>query len=176
MRAPVGDATDPGGPDADEALTLLFRAHYSDLLGLAVVLTGDRASAEDLVQDVFARTYRHWHRVRDHERALAYLRAGVANGARSRLRRIAVARRHASPPPADIASAEEHAVLAEEHAEVLRELHRLPGRQRQVLAMRYYADLDDAAIAAALSIAPSSVRVHAHRGLAALTRKLGTPR
>ena len=159
-----------GRPDADEVLTALFRAHYTGLVALAVCLTGDKPAAEDLVQDAFAKMYRHWHRLREPDRALAYLRACVANGHKSRLRRLQVARRHATTLLPDAASAEEQAMLAGEHADLVGALRRLPTRQRQVLALRYFAELTDPEIASCLSLAASSVRVHAHRGLAALTR------
>src|SRR5687768_7179855 len=87
--------------DADTALTELFRAHYASLLRLAVLLADDHATAEDLVQDAFARMHRSWGRLRDPDRALPYLRASVVNGSRSRLRRLRTARRHAEAAPPD---------------------------------------------------------------------------
>jgi len=84
--ATVTDVAGSGGtdvseawPDADTALVALFTANYAGLLGLAVVLSDDRFTAEDLVQDAFARMCRHWHRLRDPGRALAYLRACVVS-------------------------------------------------------------------------------------------------
>ena len=158
--------------DADSALTELFRGHYASLLRLAVLLADDHASAEDLVQDAFARMHRSWARLRDPDKALAYLRASIANGARSRLRRLRTARRHVEPPWPHVPSAEESAAGRAEHAEVLAALDGLPHRQRQVLVLRYYAELSEAEIAATLGISAGAVKSHAHRGIAALTRSL----
>ena len=91
-----GSGGAPGGAhEADGAaygVAALFRDHHAELVRLAVLMTGDRASAEDIVQDVFARLC-----TRDYlpqaSGALAYARAAVLNGCRSALRRRAVARR-----------------------------------------------------------------------------------
>jgi RNA polymerase sigma-70 factor (sigma-E family) len=166
------DAPAPAALSADDALTLLFRAHYAGLVRLALVLADDHASAEDVVQDAFAKMHRSWGRLRDPDRALSYLRAAVVNGGRSRLRRLRVARAYVPPHPLDAASAEERAVDREDTTEVLAALRRLPTRQREVLVLRYYADLSEAEIATTLGLSTGAVKSHAHRGLAALTRAL----
>lgn len=158
--------------DADTALTELFRAHYASLLRLAVLLADDHATAEDLVQDAFARMHRSWGRLRDPDKALSYLKASVANGARSRLRRLRTARRHVEPAWPPVPSAEESAADRAEHADVLAALDGLPRRQREVLVLRYYADMSEAEIASTLGISNGAVKSHAHRGIAALTRSL----
>ena len=56
--------------------------------------------------------------------------------------------------------------------QVLDALRARPGRQREVLALRYYLDLSEAEIAAALDIAPGTVKSHASRGTAALRTTL----
>ncbi|HVF06617.1 MAG TPA: SigE family RNA polymerase sigma factor, partial [Frankiaceae bacterium] len=157
---------------ADEAVTSLFRAHYAGLVRLAVLLVGDDAGAEDVVQDAFARLHRRWARLRDEEAAYGYLRASVVNGSRSRLRRLRVARRHHEPPATDAPSPEADAILREEHAEVRRALDLLPRRQREVLVLRFYANLAEADIADTLGISRGAVKSHAFRGIAALTRTL----
>lgn len=162
--------------DADAALTQLFRAHYPSLLRLAVLLADDRATAEDLVQDAFVRMHRAWGRLRDPDKALAYLRTCVVNGSRSRLRRLRTARRNAEPRPTDAPSAEVVAAERQEHADVYAALHRLPARQRQVLVLRYYGELSEAEIAAALDISAGAVKSHAHRGIAALEHALEAAR
>jgi RNA polymerase sigma-70 factor (sigma-E family) len=168
--------TDAVPADADEALTALFHAHYTGLLRLAIALHGDDLMAEDAVQDAFARTYCRWAHLRDHDRALAYLRACVANSARSGFRRLRVARRHVPPHVPHGPSAEEAVLLRDEHAVVLRALRALPARQRQVLVLRYYGELSEAAIATALGVTAGSVKKHAARGIAALGRELGADR
>ena len=160
--------------DADVALTELFRAHYAGLVRLALLLVDDNGTAEDVVQDAFAQLHRRWGRLRDEGAAYGYLRTAVLNGSRSRLRRVRTVRRHVEPPGPDVASAEHQAVVNAEHAAVHAALRGLPLRQREVLVLRYYADLSEADIADALGISRGAVKSHAHRGLAALTRTLET--
>src|SRR5579863_8024596 len=69
----------------------LYREHALGLVRFALLLTGDRATAEDVVQDAFLGLHRHWDEVRDPARLLAYLRTAVVNGSRSRQRRRLVA-------------------------------------------------------------------------------------
>ena len=157
---------------ADEAVTALFRAHYPALVRLAVLLVDDDGTAEDLVQDAFARLHRRWDRLRDEDAAYGYLRTAVVNGSRSRLRRLRTARRHTEPPPGTAPSPEGDAIVREEHAEVRAALGALPRRQREVLVLRYYAGLGEAEIAASLGVSRGAVKSHASRGIAALTRTL----
>src|SRR5215472_4625029 len=77
------------------AVTDLFREHHIDLVHLAVVMVGDLATAEDIVQDVFERLHRGWHELREPSRGLAYARSAVLNGCRSVHRRAAIARKYA---------------------------------------------------------------------------------
>ena len=132
----------------------------------------DTAVAEEVVQDAFVAMHGAWRRLQDPDRALAYLRQSVVNGARSSLRRREVATRHAPRPSPDEASAEHGAMVALDHAEVLAALRTLPVRQREVLVLRYYVDLSEADIADALGISRGAVKSHASRGMAALRTTL----
>lgn len=164
-------ATGPGS--TTEAVTALFVSHRLDLLRLGVFLTGDRALAEDLVQDAFAALHRRWGSLRDGGAALGYLRTSVVNGARSAQRRSVVARRHlrAAEPEATPA-ADSGLLLAEEHRSVLAALRTLPRRQREVLVLRYWSALSEAEIATTLGISRGTVKSSAARGLATLQRRL----
>jgi RNA polymerase sigma-70 factor (sigma-E family) len=168
----TGVARENRGDAAVAAVTDLFREHHLELVRLALVMTGDLATAEDVVQDAFERLHRGWHGLRQPSSGLAYVRASVLNGCRSAHRRAAVARKHApqlAEPPwrgGPDAAADERGALAGA-------LRRLPRRQREVLVLRYYLDLDVAEIAGTLRITPSSVRATNTRGLAALARALG---
>jgi len=157
---------------ADEAVTRLYAAHYRPLVRLAALLLRDVAVAEEVVQDSFVAMHGSWRRLRDPEKALPYLRQAVVNRSRSALRRSAVAARHAPAPAPDAPSAEQGAMVALEHAAVLRALRRLPERQREVLVLRYYADLAEADIADAMGISRGAVKSHASRGMAALRAEL----
>jgi RNA polymerase sigma factor (sigma-70 family) len=157
---------------AAELVAGLFRAYAVDLVRLAVLLVGDRATAEDVVQDVFARLQRSPGRLRDVEAAGPYLRTSVVNGCRSvhRSRRRARLSRVLHEPP--VWSAEAAALAGEDRREVLAAVARLSGRQREVLVLRYYAGLADREIAAALQVSRGTVSSTASRALSALAREL----
>jgi RNA polymerase sigma-70 factor (sigma-E family) len=124
------------------------------------------------VQDAFVAMHGSWRRLRDPDRALAYLRQAVINRARSRLRHLKVVDRKAPAPMPDAASAEHGALQALDRQHVMAALRALPHRQREVLVLRYYSDLTEAQIAEALGISPGAVKSHASRGVAALRRTL----
>jgi RNA polymerase sigma-70 factor (sigma-E family) len=150
----------------------LFRAHAVTLVRVAVLLLGDQPSAEDVVQEAFLRLYRGLPRLRDRDKALPYLRASVINGSRSvlRARRRSVLRRVPHEPA--VWSAESAAIDGEERRAVLAAVARLPRRSREVLALRYYLDLPDDEIAAALGVSRSTVSSTAARARATLARAL----
>jgi RNA polymerase sigma-70 factor (sigma-E family) len=157
---------------AGSLLDDLFRAHAVALVRLATLLLGDQESAEDVVQDAFFGLYRSLPRLRDDSKALPYLRASVINGSRSvlRARRRAVLRRVQHEPP--VWSAESAAIAGEDRKALLAAVARLPRRAREVLALRYYLDLADGEIAAALGVSRATVSSTASRALAALARQL----
>jgi RNA polymerase sigma-70 factor (sigma-E family) len=157
-----------------EAVTALYRAHALGLIRLAVVMLGDRPAAEDVVQEAFCGLYRRWYSLSDTGKALSYVRSSVINGCRSVLRRRP---RQAGldpltgEPPGE--SAESAALIGEEHRQVLTAIRRLPNRQREVLVLRFYLDLDEAEIARSMRISRGTVKSTTSRALAALGRILG---
>jgi len=155
--------------DRDLVLADLHRQHYPGLVRLACLLLDEQGAGEEVVQEAFVRVYRSWSRV---EQPLTYLRSTVMNLARSRMRRRLVARRRVEPMAAAGMSPEEHAVLLDDHQEVLDALRTLPRRQRECLVLRYYLDLSESEIASTLGISNGSVKSHSSRGLAAVARRL----
>ena len=157
-----------------EEVTLegLYAAHRLSLVRLAVLLVDEVETAEDVVQDAFAGLHRRWGQLQDPHDALGYLRTAVVNNARSVLRRRRTARAYVAPHVADAPSAESHAVLADEHREVLAAVQRLPRRQREVLVLRYWSELSEAEIAEALGLSRGAVKSTASRALDALERML----
>jgi RNA polymerase sigma-70 factor (sigma-E family) len=151
---------------ADAAVTSLYRSHHVELVRLALLMTGDLATAEDVVQDAYERLHRRWPSLRRPDSALAYLRSSVLNGCRSVHRRARVARRYAPRLAEPPAMAADPATAG--RGDLADALLRLPRRQREVLVLRYYVDLDVAGIADTLRITPSTVRSTTARGLAAL--------
>jgi RNA polymerase sigma-70 factor (sigma-E family) len=177
--APAGEIAS-AGPDgagrwtADEAITRLFASYYRPLVRFAVLLLGADGDAEELVQDSFVALHGRWARLRDPDRALAYLRQSVVNRARSAQRHRGVVDRFLGrqAPSSPAASAETHALDAETHAEIMGAVRWLPARQREALVLRYYLDLSEAQIADAMGIRPGSVKSHLARGLATLRTTL----
>ena len=166
--------------DRTVAAAELFNAHYAPLVRTARLLVSDQETAEDVVMDAYAALYRRWAAIRDPDDAFRYLRSSVLNGARSKVRRRIVRRRHDGasldlPGRAELPSeAREPEVSTSSTNRVLVVglLRGLPPRQRQVLVMRYLLDMSEAEVAAELGIRPGSVKTHAWRGLAALARVL----
>jgi RNA polymerase sigma-70 factor (sigma-E family) len=159
-------------PDAARAVTDLFTAHHLELVRLALLMVGDLAVAEDVVQDVFERLHRRWPDLRDGASGLAYARASVLNGCRSVHRRNTVARKYTPQLAAAPGPCPDTAEASAERSSMLTALRGLPRRQREVLVLRYYADLDVCDISATLDITPSAVRSTMSRGLTALARAL----
>jgi RNA polymerase sigma-70 factor (sigma-E family) len=162
-----------GRGDAAAAVTDLFREHHLELVRLALVMVGDLATAEDVVQDAFERLHRGWRGLRQPSSGLAYVRSSVLNGCRSVHRRAAVARKHVPQLAERDTGGPDAASAAADRGAMAAALRSLPRRQREVLVLRYYLDLDVAEIAGTLRISPSSVRATNTRGLAALARALG---
>ena len=158
--------------DADTAVDELYAAHYRQLVRLSVLLVRDVETAEEVVQDSFVAMHGRWRTLRDPDRALAYLRQTVVNRSRSVLRHRGVEARHSPPLLPDHRGADEDVLLTERRQAVLDALRELPGRQREVLALRYYLDLSEADIAAMLGISRGAVKSHASRGVAALRHLL----
>lgn len=163
--------TPSADPSPATALERLYDEQYARLVRLGVLLLGDQGRAEDVVQDAFVAVHRRWERL-DGADLPAYLRRSVVNGARSSLRHLAVVRRHPEQPPLPAPGADDPALARSERSAVLDALARLPRRQREVLALRYYLDLSEKEIADTLRISPGAVKTHASRGAAALRSAL----
>ncbi|MGW0390642.1 RNA polymerase sigma factor [Streptomyces sp. NPDC003042] len=170
LRAGEGNAPPAADPPT---VSELYHAHRLGMVRLAVLLVDDPATAEDVVQDAFTALYRRYgEQITEVDNALGYLRTAVVNTSRSVLRRRRTARAWIPPVTADVPSAEVSVVLGEAHREVLAALRRLSPRRRQVLVLRYWADLSEAEIAATLGISRGAVKSNASRGLDALERIL----
>jgi len=154
--------------DADRAVTVLYAAHYRSLVRLAALLLRDMATAEEVVQDSFVAMHDGWRRLRDNDKALSYLRQSVVNRSRSVLRHRVVVDRNAPKPPPDMPSAEQGAITLLERSAVVTALRTLPPRQREALVLRFYGDLSEAQIAAAMGISKGAVKSHTARAMTAL--------
>jgi RNA polymerase sigma-70 factor (sigma-E family) len=141
----------------------LYRAQFVAMVRVAHLLTGSNVVAEDVVQDAFIALRGGWHGIRDPS---PYLRAAVVNGCRSwhRHRRSEAARLRAAPVPGTVSLGA---------YELLDALAGLPWGQRTALVLRYYADLSEADVAAAMGCRPGTVKSHLHRGIDALRKVIG---
>jgi RNA polymerase sigma-70 factor (sigma-E family) len=167
----VAAVPDAAGDDPASAVAALYRCHYVRLVKMTRLLVDEAGLGEEIVQDSFAALYERWGRLKDPSAALSYLQVTVLNHARGRLRRLRIARRHATqiegveyPPEAGLGSGEVQAIRLA--------LRSLPPRQREAVVLRYYADLPDAEIARSMGISPGAVKSHLHRGMASLARSL----
>lgn len=158
--------------DVDLAVTELYAVHYRALVRLAVLLVRDTPTAEEAVQDAIVAMHEGWHRLRDKEKALAYLRQAVVNRSRSILRHRLVADRNLQEAPPDMPSAEQGALVLFDRSAVVAALRDLPERQREAIVLRYYADLSEAQIAATMGISRGAVKSHTSRGMATLRTAL----
>ena len=138
------------------------------LLRTAYLLTGDPGHAEDLLQVALVRTARHWARARD--APAAYAHRVLINLMHDRNRRVA---RRAIEQPLDdhdVArrSVVDHAELVIDHDAIIRAIKLLSRRQREVMVLRFFADLSVSETADAIGSSPGSVKTHTNRALARL--------
>jgi RNA polymerase sigma-70 factor (sigma-E family) len=157
---------------ADHAVSELYGLHYRGLVRLAAMLVRDTPTAEEVVQDSFVAMHAGWQRLRDSEKALAYLRQAVVNRSRSVLRHRTVVEKNAQAALPDMPSAEHGAFVLLERSAVIAALRDLPQRQREAIVLRYYADLSEADIAATMGISQGAVKSHTSRAIAALRAAL----
>ncbi|GAA2066183.1 SigE family RNA polymerase sigma factor [Streptomyces albiaxialis] len=149
-------------------LTATYRTHYTSLLRLAALLLDDTASCEDVVQEAFIRVHSARTRVRDPEKVSAYLRQTVVNLSRAALRHRIRRLKLLSKPMPDMASAEEGACDRLERDRLVEALRDLQRRQREVLVLRYFADMSESEVAETLGISRGAAKAYASRGIAAL--------
>ena len=147
----------PGGPDRNGAaaapgsygdpVSALYEQHYASLVRLAALLVRDTATAEEIVQDSFVAVAAAWRRRGNTDGALGFLHQSVLNRSRSALRH------GIAPAPA--------AGYPSGSLPLLAALGELPARQREVLVLRYYANLSEEQAADTIGISRAAVRRHA---------------
>lgn len=172
VRPVAGRGDMPGEVAAEEVEFAAFVAtRGSALVRLARGLLRDPHQAEDVVQDVLAKTLVQWHRISAVDDLDAYVRRMVTNACTSWFRR-AVRREHVQDTATlpERAGPGDVAVAVTDRDRVINLLRRLPARQRAVLVLRHYEGLPDVEIARLLGTSEVTVRSNAHRGLASLRR------
>ena len=158
--------------DAERAVTALYGTHYRPLVRLAAMLVGDVPTAEELVQDSFIALHAGWRRLADSDRALSYLRQSVVNRCRSVLRHRLIADKLAPAIAPGIPGAAREQITLPGHSALVSALRILPPRQREVLVLRYYANLSDAQIATTMGISTGAVNSHIARAMSSLQAEL----
>jgi RNA polymerase sigma factor (sigma-70 family) len=160
----------PAMPRPDESYVEgLFRARYLEMVRLAGLLGAD--DPEDIAQEAFTRLMNKEPGLDDAQAALPYLRAIVVNLTRNRHRHLRVVRLR-TPAAAASESCEQTAITYEDHQEVIAALAALPSRRREAIVLRYWLDLPEREIAAAMGVSAGTVKSHLSRGLAALAHAL----
>jgi RNA polymerase sigma-70 factor (sigma-E family) len=157
----------------DHIVLTAYHQHYRSLVRQAARLVSDIPTAEDVVQDSFIAMHVTGPQLNNGAKVLAYLRRCVANRSRSVLRHRAVADQHRPAPGPDIPSAEDSALARLGNKAMISALAGLPPRQRQVLALKYFADMSEAQVAAFLGISRGAVKTHTARALTSLRRDAG---
>jgi RNA polymerase sigma-70 factor (sigma-E family) len=151
------------GPTFDERAPALGALAYR--VGFRIL--GDRQDAQDLTQEALARAYARWSRVGPYDEAwVTRVATNLALGVVRKRERAG--RRRPDPVPL----ADEPGTVVVRRQELVAVLRALPKRQREVVALRYLADLPEAEVAAALGCSVGTVKQHASRGLAALRAAL----
>jgi RNA polymerase sigma-70 factor (ECF subfamily) len=183
ILAKVGDdvaaADERGGPVP--SFEALYRDEWRGLVALGWSLTGSWATAEELAQDAFTDAYRRWDEVGHLDRPGAWVRRAIINRATSHGRRRSVERRGTErvarqveadgDHPGDDRTGEAGTARVADPA-FWAALRALPDRQRACVALHYLEDLPVAEIADAVGCSTATVKVHLHRGRAALAARL----
>jgi RNA polymerase sigma-70 factor (sigma-E family) len=146
-----------------------FRTSWDPCLRAVLAVVGSPQLAEDQVAEAFAKAWASWRKVRRHPAPRAWVvRTALNTGAswwRRRSREMPLAD-HDLSAPGDLGAGFD--------ASLLTALRRLPTRQREVIALRTFLDLDTDTIARQLGIEPGTVRMHLSRAVSALRRELET--
>lgn len=136
------------------------------LARLAVVLCGNRASGEDVLQEVLLRAHQQWPRISATDSPYGYVRTMLVH------EHLAWCRKwDRQMPTAEVDTgryAPDPAVRVTDLADLRDRLNRLPPQQRAAIVLRYFADLPDTDIAQALDCTPVTVRSHISRALSAM--------
>lgn len=150
----------------DPSFEAAFDSLYPRAWRAAFRIVGERALAEDIAAEALARTYLNWSKVAD----LPYRDGWVLRVAINIA--IGATRRRGTPLLTAEPSQSVEDTVATRLA-VLAAVNGLPRRQREVVALRYLADLSEAEVAACLGVATGTIKSHLHRGISTLRVQLG---
>jgi RNA polymerase sigma factor (sigma-70 family) len=140
----------------------LYRAGYR----VAYRISGSREEAADCAQEACARAYTDWKRLSGRGDVTPWVVRVSGNLAIDRWRKLQRARR--------IPATDDVAAPNADRLDLARALDALPRRQREVIVLRYIADMSELSVADALGCSLGTVKTHASRALVALRRSLGS--
>ena len=157
--------------DKDAEFEAYMAARQPSLLRTAYLISGDRHTAEDLVQTALAKLYLSWDRVHDRHMLDGYVRRIIVNEHNSLWRRAWKKRELSTDTLPD------DRTVTHEHDEGQRDalwefVQTLPRRQRAVIVLRYYEDLSEAEIAETHGVSVGTVKSQASRALAAMRSRV----
>jgi len=147
-----------------------YRRRIAPTVRLAALLGCE--DPENAAQEAMLRLHRRWPDFATDADASAFLRRIVVNLPRDYWRRSQLRRRKPRYDVTVTATVEDLAVVHEEHREVLAGIARLSTRQREAVILRYWQDLAEAEIAAAMNTSAGSVKTHLSRAMRSLTQYL----
>jgi RNA polymerase sigma-70 factor (sigma-E family) len=151
--------------DKDAEFSAYMAARQPGLLRTAYLLTGDRHTAEDLVQTALAKLYLSWDKVERREAVDGYVRRILVNEHNSLWRRAWKRREVSTDAPPEHAGIT-HSPDDGSSAALWDFVQTLPPKQRAVVVLRYYEDLSEAETAQVLGISVGTVKSQASRALA----------
>ena len=150
-------------------------ARQPSLLRTAYLLTGDRHTAEDLVQTALAKLYLSWDKVHDRESVDGYVRRILVNEHNSLWRRPWKRRERVTDELPEEATSGDGAGdgTGAHDADLWSLVQTLPAKQRAAVVLRYYEELNEAETAAVLGVSVGTVKSQTSRALAALRTRAG---
>jgi RNA polymerase sigma-70 factor (sigma-E family) len=162
----VGDDRESRASDDDAAFRDYVLARGTALLRMAVMLTGNQADAEDLVQAALANTFLAWDKINDRTALDAYVRRAMVNTHISWWRRRRLEEFPTDQLPDQVVA--DHARESDTAEVVRRALDRLPERMRAAVMLRYFEDMTEPEIASLLGVSLGTVKSTVSRAVARL--------
>lgn len=153
-------------PDEAALFHEFVQARWARLVRTAYLLTGDHGEAEDLAQNTLVKVYGAWQRVQSTDSPDAYVRRILVNTNAARFRKKRITQLLGADAP-DRGEADSTERIGQRDA-LMRALSRLPAKQRAVVVLRYWDDLSEIEVAAALGCTVGTVKSQASKGLAKL--------
>jgi RNA polymerase sigma factor (sigma-70 family) len=154
-----------------EPFDTFYRREIRRLVGLAYAVSGSRLAADDIAQEAMLAAYRKWDDVGRLDNPAGWVRRVVSNQAVSTVRRR-IAEAKGLSRMAARQTVSELPEIPEESEWIWREVRRLPKRQIQVIALRYYDQLSLSEIAEVLDCSKETANTHLRRARQTLDRRL----